>query len=272
MNARAPISLKNVGVCYNMRLSRKRGLRKTIAKGARLDAQGKFWALRGITLEVQEGEILGVVGANGAGKSTLLATLAGILTPDAGSIAVYGSIATLLQLGAGFDDELNAEENILLVGAFLGIPGSVMRKKIPAILEFADIGEFSRSEVRTYSSGMRARLGFAVATAVNPDVLLVDEVLSTGDATFREKARRRILDLMKRARAVVYVTHDLESAKEICNRAIELAEGRIVADGPARKIISAYERKMRTRGGPLSASPPPGRRSASRLRRGARKG
>lgn len=269
---RAPITLKNVGVCYNMRLSRKRGLRKTITKGARLDAQGKFWALRGITLEVQEGEILGVVGANGAGKSTLLATLAGILTPDTGSIAVYGSIATLLNLGAGFDDELNAEENILLVGAFLGIPGSVMKKKIPAILEFADIGDFSRSEVRTYSSGMRARLGFAVATAVNPDVLLVDEVLSTGDATFREKARRRILDLMKRARAVVYVTHDLESAKEICNRAIEIEEGKIVADGPARKIITAYEKKMRTRGEHTTAAASQKRLPSTPLRRRTRKG
>jgi ABC-2 type transport system ATP-binding protein len=272
MKQRAPISLKSVGVCYNMRLSRKRGLRKTIAKGARLDAQGKFWALRGITLEVQEGEILGVVGANGAGKSTLLATLAGILTPDTGNIAVYGSIATLLNLGAGFDDELNAEENILLVGAFLGIPGSVMKKKIPAILEFADIGDFSRSEVRTYSSGMRARLGFAVATAVNPDVLLVDEVLSTGDATFREKARRRILDLMKHARAVVYVTHDLESAKEICNRAIEMEDGKIIADGPARKIITAYERKMRARGGPHASASSPKRAQSTPLRRRARKG
>lgn len=212
---------------------------------SRLDAKGHFWALRGIDLEVKEGEVLAVVGGNGAGKSTLLATLAGIITPDEGNIAVYGSIATLLHVGAGFDDELNAEENILLVGAFLGVPASIMRKKIPEILDFADIGDFAKSEVRTYSSGMRARLGFAVATSVNPDVLLVDEVLSTGDASFRDKARKRILALMKRARAVVYVTHDLASAREICSRAIELEAGRIVADGAPARIIGAYEKKMR---------------------------
>jgi ABC-type polysaccharide/polyol phosphate transport system ATPase subunit len=186
-----------------------------------------------------------VIGGNGAGKSTLLMTLAGILAPDDGSIAVYGSIATLLHVGAGFNDELNAEENILLVGAFLGVPTSVMRKKIPGILDFAEIGEFAKSEVRTYSSGMRARLGFAVATSVDPDVLLIDEVLSTGDASFRDKARDRILELMQKARAVVYVTHDLSSAKEFCTRSIELEGGKIIADGPARPIIDSYEKKMR---------------------------
>jgi ABC-type polysaccharide/polyol phosphate transport system ATPase subunit len=170
--------------------------------------------------------------------------LAGILEPDEGSIAVYGTISTLLHIGAGFDDELNAEENILLVGAFLGVPASIMKKRIPEILEFADIGDFAASEVRTYSSGMRARLGFSVATAVKPDVLLVDEVLSTGDASFREKAKNRILGLMEKARAVVYVTHDLDSAASFCTRAIELEGGRIVADGPAKSIITAYQAKM----------------------------
>ena len=226
MSSVPPIRLNGLGVKYNMRLKKKRTLRRSITHASRLDAKGYFWALRDIDLEVKDGEAVAVVGANGAGKSTLLMALAGIIAPDEGAIEVYGSIATLLHIGAGFDDELNAEENILLVGAFLGVPASIMRKKIPEILDFADIGEFAKSEVRTYSSGMRARLGFSVATSVNPDVLLVDEVLSTGDASFRDKARNRILELMKRARAVVYVTHDLASAKEICNRAIEL-EGAI---------------------------------------------
>jgi ABC-type polysaccharide/polyol phosphate transport system ATPase subunit len=206
--------------------------------------KGYFWALRDISLDIHEGETVAVVGANGAGKSTLLLMLAGILEPDEGSIAVYGSISTLLHIGAGFDDELNAEENILLVGAFLGIPASIMRQRIPAILDFAGIGDFANSEVRTYSSGMRARLGFSVATAVKPDVLLVDEVLSTGDASFKEKARARILDLMGKARAVVYVTHDLESAASFCTRAIELEGGRVIADGPAKTVIDAYQKKM----------------------------
>jgi len=239
-----PISLKEAGVRYNMRLRRKRSIRKSVTRTSRLDAKGYFWALRDISLDIHEGETVAVVGANGAGKSTLLLMLAGILEPDEGSIAVYGSISTLLHIGAGFDDELNAEENILLVGAFLGIPASIMRQRIPAILDFAGIGDFANSEVRTYSSGMRARLGFSVATAVKPDVLLVDEVLSTGDASFKEKARARILDLMGKARAVVYVTHDLESAASFCTRAIELEGGRIIADGPAKTVIDAYRKKM----------------------------
>lgn len=239
-----PISLKGAGVRYNMRLRRKRSIRKSVTRTSRLDVKGYFWALRDISLDIHEGETVAVVGANGAGKSTLLLMLAGILEPDEGSIAVYGSISTLLHIGAGFDDELNAEENILLVGAFLGIPASIMRQRIPAILDFAGIGDFANSEVRTYSSGMRARLGFSVATAVKPDVLLVDEVLSTGDASFKEKARARILDLMGKARAVVYVTHDLESAASFCTRAIELEGGRVIADGPAKTVIDAYQKKM----------------------------
>jgi ABC-type branched-subunit amino acid transport system ATPase component len=239
-----PISLKGAGLRYNMQLRRKRSIRKSVTRTSRLDAKGYFWALRDINIDIHEGETVAVVGANGAGKSTLLLMLAGILEPDEGSIAVYGSISTLLHIGAGFDDELNAEENILLVGAFLGIPASIMRQRIPAILDFAGIGDFANSEVRTYSSGMRARLGFSVATAVKPDVLLVDEVLSTGDASFKAKARARILDLMGKARAVVYVTHDLESAASFCTRAIELEGGRIIADGPAKTVIDAYQRKM----------------------------
>ena len=239
-----PITLKGAGLRYDLRLKRKRSIKKSITRASRFDSKGFFWALRDVNLEIQDGEVVAVVGANGAGKSTLLLMLAGILEPDEGSVAVYGKISTLLHVGAGFDDELNAEENILLVGAFLGIPASIMRKRIPEILEFADIGDFASSEVRTYSSGMRARLGFSVATAVSPDVLLVDEVLSTGDAAFRDKARNRIINLMKKARAVVYVTHDLVAAESLCTRAIELEEGKIVADGPAKSVIAAYKAKM----------------------------
>jgi ABC-2 type transport system ATP-binding protein len=215
-----------------------------VGKVQRLDENGKFWAIRHINLRVESGESLAVIGANGAGKSTLLKVLAGIITPDEGKIEVRGTIATLLQLAAGFNDELNAEENILLVGEFLGIPSAEMRKKIQEILDFADIGDFADSPVSTYSSGMRARLGFAVATSVEPDVLLLDEVLSTGDASFREKSRARIVELMEKAHAIVYVTHDLESAAKFCTKAIEIEEGLIVAAGSAREVIDAYVKKM----------------------------
>jgi len=210
----------------------------------RLDENGKFWAIRNINLRVESGESLAVIGANGAGKSTLLKVLAGIISPDEGKIEVRGTIATLLQLAAGFYDELNAEENILLVGEFLGIPSPQMQKKVQEILDFADIGDFAESPVSTYSSGMRARLGFAVATSVEPDVLLLDEVLSTGDAAFREKSRARIVELMDKAHAIVYVTHDLGSAAKFCTKAIEIEEGLIVAAGPAQLVIDAYLEKM----------------------------
>jgi ABC-2 type transport system ATP-binding protein len=242
-----------------MRLSRKRRLRGTLTGKYKDSEAKKFWALRKVDLEVRHGESLAVIGNNGAGKSTLLQTLAGIITPDEGEIEVRGRISTLLNLGAGFEDDLDAQENILLAGEYLGIPHNTIRRKLSEIINFADIGKFADMPARTYSSGMRARLGLAVATSVEPDVLLVDEVLSTGDASFRDKARSRILALMKKARAVVYVTHDLASAKELCTRAIQLEGGKIVADGPARKVINAYEKKMRAR---TSAPRPASRRVA----------
>ncbi|MFZ9698740.1 MAG: ABC transporter ATP-binding protein [Candidatus Limnocylindrus sp.] len=174
MSDAPPILLEEMGVRYDLRLTKKRSFRRSLISSQRLDAKGHFWALRDINLRVQAGESVAVIGPNGAGKSTLLKTLAGIITPDEGRAEVRGKIATLLQLSAGFEDELNAEENILLVGELLGIPAVKMRKKIPAILEFADIGSFAGAELRTYSSGMRARLGFSVATSVSPDVLLLD--------------------------------------------------------------------------------------------------
>jgi ABC-type polysaccharide/polyol phosphate transport system ATPase subunit len=241
-----PILLEKMGVRYDLRLTKKRSFRRSLISSQRLDPKGHFWALRDINLRVQAGESVAVIGPNGAGKSTLLKTLAGIITPDEGRAEVRGKIATLLQLSAGFEDELNAEENILLVGELLGIPAVKMRKKIPAILEFADIGSFAGAELRTYSSGMRARLGFSVATSVSPDVLLLDEVLSTGDETFKAKSGKRIREMAKEAQAIVYVTHDLESARELCTRAIELRDGRVVADGPAASVIAAYKKRTAT--------------------------
>ena len=256
-----PILLAGLGVQYDLRLSKKRKLRDTVVRDGRHSQSGKFWALRDVDFRVETGESVAVIGPNGAGKSTMLQVLAGILEPTVGRAEVRGKIATLLQLGAGFDPELNARENTLLVGEFLGVPHSEMVKRIPDILALADLGEFADAEVRTYSSGMRARLGFSVATSVEPDVLLLDEVLSTGDAAFIEKSRGRILELMKRARAIVFVTHDLDSAATFCTRAIELEGGRIVADGPAKRVIDAYKKKMAKR----SATVP---RSGSGARRG----
>ena len=238
-----PIVLRDIGVQYDLRLNRKRKLGQTLFGAYRREQTSKFWALQHVNLTVDHGESLAVIGANGAGKSTLLQVLAGIVEPSQGEVEVRGSIATLLHLGAGFEDELTAPENVLLVGAFLGIPHKEMEEKLQPILEFADLGKFVDSPVRTYSSGMRARLGFSVATAVDPDVLLLDEVLSTGDAGFKEKSRARVVELMGRARAIVYVTHDLDSAAEFCTRAIELEKGHIVNEGTTSAVVREYLRK-----------------------------
>ena len=243
MTSLPPILLHEMGIRYDLKRSRKKVARKAATQYERLDERGRFWALRGVNLRVESGESLAVIGPNGAGKSTLLKVLAGIIAPDEGTAEVRGSIATLLKLEAGFDDELNAEENILLVGEYLGIPAPEMRLRIPEILEFADIGEFSNAPARTYSAGMRARLGFSVATSIEPDVLLLDEVLSTGDEAFKEKSRMRMVELMQKARAIVYVTHDLDAAEEFCSRAIQIENGRVVADGKASDVIDAYRRR-----------------------------
>ena len=243
--------LRGVGVQYDMRLSRKRRLRGTLTGKYKDSEAKKFWALRKIDLEVRHGESLAVIGNNGAGKSTLLQTLAGIITPDEGEIQVRGRISTLLNLGAGFEDDLDAQENILLAGEYLGIPHNTIRRKLNEIIDFADIGKFADMPARTYSSGMRARLGFSVATAVDPDVLLLDEVMATGDAAFAEKSRTRVLELMGRARAIVFVTHDLEAAEKFCNRAIEIEKGGIIASGSPAKVIAGY-RKRNSITGPSS--------------------
>lgn len=239
---------------YDLRLSKKRKLRDTLRRAYRPEQRGRFWALREIDLRVEAGESLAVVGANGAGKSTLLQLLAGILEPSEGRVEVRGRITTLLHLGAGFDLDLDARENARLVGAFLGIESEVMERQIEPIVEFADLGAFAEAPARTYSSGMRARLGFSIATSIEPDVLLLDEVLSTGDAAFVEKSLGRVMELKRRARAIVYVTHDLETAADFCTRAIELEKGRIVDAGTSAEVIERYRRKMAQRAGHAPSS------------------
>jgi len=256
------INLENVGVHYSLSMNKKRRLRDSIVRDPRRSQSGEFWALRDINLKMYAGETLAVIGHNGAGKSTLLQILAGILEPSVGIAEVRGSIATLLSLGAGFDPKLSARENITLVGDFLGVPHREMVDRIPAIIEFAGLEDFADDEVRGFSSGMRARLGFSVATSVKPDVLLLDEVLAAGDADFLERSRRRIEQLIESASVMVLVTHSLESAAKFCTRTIELEKGRIVADGPTRAVTNAYKAKMAERSATASRPGPVVRRGS----------
>lgn len=235
------IQSDRVGVRYDLRFTRKttvRGTFKNLLK--RRDGPTHFWALRDVSFKVSHGESLAVIGPNGAGKSTLLQVLAGILTPNEGGARVEGTISSLLTLGAGFDEELTGRDNILLAGAFLGIEHKEMMRRLEGIIEFADIGPFIDAPIRTYSQGMKARVGFSIATSVDPDVLLLDEVLATGDAVFREKSRGRVEEMVRSARAVVLVTHDMNWVTEFCNRAILLRKGQIVADGDPREVVAMH--------------------------------
>ncbi len=256
---RYPIEAEKVGVRYDLRFTRKTTMRGTFKNLLRRrEGPTKFWALRDVTFKVSHGESLAVIGPNGAGKSTLLQVLAGILTPTEGGARVVGTISSLLTLGAGFDDELSGRDNILLAGAFLGIEHKEMMERLPGIVEFADIGPFIDAPIRTYSQGMKARVGFSLAASVDPDVLLLDEVLATGDAVFREKSRMRVEAMVRSAGAVVLVTHDMNWVTEFCNRAILIEKGQIIAEGEPAEVVALHlehsERARREREADVEAA------------------
>ena len=200
----------------------------------------EFWALKDVSFKVEKGDRVGVLGFNGAGKSTLLKTIAGVLKPTTGSVKVAGVIAPMLELGAGFDPNYSGAENIYLYGATMGFSRKFIDEKFKEIVEFSELEEFMDAPLKSYSSGMRSRLGFAIATAVQPDVLILDEVLSVGDAAFRAKSEQRILDMMAEGVTVLFVSHSTESVKRICNKAIILTKGQLVAQGEVNEICDMY--------------------------------
>lgn len=220
-------------------------LQETLVRGFReLRVQEEFWALQDVSLEVAAGEMVGVIGRNGAGKSSLLRLVGGIGRPDRGRIVVDGRLGALIDLGAGFHPELTGRENVYMNGVISGLT----RRQVSAILDdivaFAELEDFIDSPVRTYSSGMQLRLAFAVAVHVQPEVLLVDEVLAVGDLGFQRKCLDRIDELRCQGAAILFVTHDLVQAQQICNRVIWLNKGRVAAWGPAEEVVSAYRRSM----------------------------
>jgi ABC-type polysaccharide/polyol phosphate transport system ATPase subunit len=238
---RVAIKVQELGVKYSLRFTRKTTVRQTLTgRMRRRDEETTFWALRDVTFKVVRGESLAVIGPNGAGKSTLLQVLAGIITPSAGVVEVVGHVSSLLTLGAGFDGDLSGRDNIRLAGAFMGLDHRTVDERLPAMVEYADLGPFIDAPIKTYSSGMRARLGFAIATSVEPDILLLDEVLATGDAAFREKSKARVLELVRQAKAIVLVTHDMTWVTEYCNRAMLLEKGRIVAEGKPEEVVAIH--------------------------------
>lgn len=200
----------------------------------------QFWALRGVTFEVHAGEVLGVIGPNGAGKSTLMKLLARVLPPTDGRVIIRGSVAPMIELGAGFNAELTAHENIILNGTLLGRTPAEMRQRAGAIAEWAGLTDFLDVPIRNYSTGMLARLGFAVATDSKPDILVVDEVLSVGDASFQRKSRERIEGLIGEGAAVVLVSHALDTVAEVTDRTLWLDHGNTVALGETSTVLAEY--------------------------------
>lgn len=239
-NADRAIGATDLGVCYDLRFTKKTTIRSSVGQMLGRGQVEKFWALRHVDLHVQRGESLAVIGPNGAGKSTLLQVLAGIIKPSEGAVDVFGHVSGLLTLGAGFDKELTGRDNILLGGAFLGLDDAVTRQLLPSIIEYAELGDFIDAPIKTYSSGMRARLGFAIATSVDPDILLLDEVLATGDANFRTKSKARVIEIVGAAKAVVLVTHDMNWVTEYCNRAILIEHGEMVMEGEPAEVVELH--------------------------------
>jgi ABC-type polysaccharide/polyol phosphate transport system ATPase subunit len=204
----------------------------------------EFWALWDVSFSVQPGEVLGIIGANGAGKTTILKILAGVTKPTRGTVALTGNVSALIELGAGFHPELTGRENIYLNSAILGLKRHQIRRILDDIVAFAELEDFIDTPVKRYSSGMYARLGFSVAVHVDPDILLVDEVLSVGDVGFQQKSLRRMLDFKMQAKAMVFVSHNLVAVQSVCNRVLYLEKGKIRSIGSPAEVIPAFQRHL----------------------------
>ncbi|MBQ7101631.1 MAG: ABC transporter ATP-binding protein [Clostridia bacterium] len=207
----------------------------------------EFWALTDVSFEVKEGERIGILGFNGAGKSTLLKVIAGVLKPTKGSVEVNGVIAPLLELGAGFDMNYSGAENIYLYGATMGYSRKYIEERYQQIVDFAELGEFIDVPVKNYSSGMRARLGFAIATAVDPQVLILDEVLSVGDAKFKKKSEAKIMSMFDKGVTVLFVSHNTAQVRRLCTKAVLLEKGRVIASGTADEVCDIYDSKVKSK-------------------------
>lgn len=200
----------------------------------------KFTALKGVNIKINQGEVIGIIGRNGSGKSTLLRVISGIYPPDTGEVQAAGDISLLAGLGTGFSGHQTGRENALLYGSILGHDEDEMREKLDDIIEFSELGDFIDEPLRTYSAGMKARLGLAVASAIHPHILLIDEVLGVGDPNFKEKSKEKILSMVKGASTVVIVSHSFGLMTDICDRVILLHHGEVMHDGPPQESIKKY--------------------------------
>lgn len=200
----------------------------------------EFWALQDVSFDVHKGEVLGIIGRNGSGKSTLLKVISGILKPTKGSLAIYGNVVPMLELGSGFDMDLTGRENIFLNGAILGYTKGFLQSEYENILKFSELGTFIDVPIRNYSSGMLMRLAFSIATMVNPQILIVDEILSVGDEAFQQKSRDRMIQLMSGGTTVLFVSHNLNQVRQLCDRVLWLDQGRMRMIGTSQEVCDRY--------------------------------
>ena len=236
------IEIKNVEMHFNMSKEKIDNLKEYFIKLAKRQLMYEdFTALDKVSVNIKPGEVFGIVGHNGSGKSTLLKTISGIMKPTVGTVKVHGSIAPLIELGAGFDLDLTARENIFLNGSVLGFSNQMIAEKFDEIVEFSELRDFLDVPMKNYSSGMVARIGFAVATMVKPDILIVDEILSVGDFLFQQKCEQRINALMQGGTTVLIVSHALEQIRRLCTRVMWLDKGKIKMIGDTKTVCDAYE-------------------------------
>ncbi|MDO4316744.1 MAG: ABC transporter ATP-binding protein [Lachnospiraceae bacterium] len=243
--AKNAIEVKDVSLCFNLSEEKVDDLKTFLIKKLKGDIRyNEFWALKNISFNVEKGDRVGILGLNGAGKSTLLKVISGVLKPTKGAIHVHGKIAPLLELGAGFDMQYTGRENIYLYGSVLGFSRSFLNQKYPEIAEFSELGKFLDVPLKNYSSGMRARLGFSIATVVEPEILILDEVLSVGDAKFRKKSENKIKSMFDSGVTVLFVSHSIGQVKALCNKAILLEQGELIASGGVEEVAAIYEEKI----------------------------
>lgn len=241
------IRINDVSMKFNLGVEKDNSLKMTFIRlfdRKKRVKKSEFWALRHITFNVEKGDVVGLIGANGAGKSTLLKVVSGVLKPTEGTVEVDGVISPMIELGAGFDQDLTARENIYLNGAILGYSKEFLDSKFDEIVEFSELKDFLDVPVKNFSSGMVAKLAFSISTIVEPEILIVDEILSVGDIKFQEKSKGKMMSMIKGGTTVLYVSHSLESIKDLCNKVIWLDHGKMVMAGETEKVCDAYYKKI----------------------------
>ena len=238
------VTVDHVSLKFKIEQNRANSLKEFCVRWLKHDLKSEdYWALSNVSFEVEKGDVIGIIGHNGAGKSTLLKVISGIMKPTEGSVEAHGNIVPMLELGSGFDFELSGRENIYLNGAILGYSEQFLDSKYQEIVDFSELGGFIEAPLRTYSSGMLARLAFSVACIVEPEILIVDEILSVGDADFQEKSRARMMELMTGGTTVFFVSHSLKQIREMCNKVLWLEHGKVQEFGQTKMVCRHYAGK-----------------------------